>query len=126
VTRTHIRCDGRINFDNDSAVINKDSYPVIDCVVNALRDNRQLTMIRVAGHTDVSGPSPYNAWLSERRAISVRKYILSKGIRAGRVFFKGYGETQQLGPNFAAAQRLANRRVEFIILEVNGRPVPRK
>ena len=126
VTPTHIRCAGRIKFDNNSAVIRSESYPVIDCVVVALQDNPRITMVRVAGHTDVSGPETYNAWLSGRRAMAVRKYILSKGIRNGRVFFKGYGESQQIGPNFTADQRARNRRVEFMILEVNNRPVLRE
>lgn len=67
----------------------------------------------VAGHTDAQGDAAYNLWLSERRAESVRQYLISQGVPAERLSARGYGETEPLADNATAAGRRQNRRVEL-------------
>ena len=72
--------------------------------------------IEIEGHTDSMGSETYNQALSERRANTVKTYLVSLGIAAGRITTRGFGETQPVADNATAAGRAENRRV--IIIEV--------
>lgn len=73
------------------------------------------TNILIEGHTDSSGEDVYNLRLSDNRADAVKDYLKEKGIKAGRIETKGYGETQPLDSNDTDAGRAKNRRVEVAI-----------
>ena len=125
VTATHVECPGRIDFTGTSLRFKPAGRAVMDCVVALLRATPRITMLRVGGHTDASGSAPYNRRLSSQRASAVRKYLLSQGIEKRRVYFKGYGSAVPVAPNTTAAGRARNRRIEFLILEIDDVPVPR-
>jgi outer membrane protein OmpA-like peptidoglycan-associated protein len=73
--------------------------------------------VEIAGHTDAVGAADYNRTLAERRAESVRRYLVRRsGIDAQRLDAKGYGEAQPIATNETAAGRALNRRVEFVVL----------
>jgi outer membrane protein OmpA-like peptidoglycan-associated protein len=75
-------------------------------------------------HTDSKGTDAYNLKLSQKRAESVVKYLLSKGIAPGRLKAKGYGETMPVVPNSNPdgtdnpLGRAKNRRTDFKIIGV--------
>jgi outer membrane protein OmpA-like peptidoglycan-associated protein len=71
----------------------------------------------VQGHTDNVGGDGYNMNLSQKRADSVRAYLVAKGISPSRLVSKGYGFHQPLVPNTTASNRELNRRVQFIRTE---------
>ena len=73
------------------------------------------TDILIEGHTDNTGEDAYNQTLSEKRAESVRNYLISQGVASSRITSKGYGENQPLQDNDSEAGRAANRRVEVAI-----------
>ncbi len=73
--------------------------------------------MRIEGHTDSQGDDAFNLDLSQRRANSVRRYLVEQGITAERLEAVGYGETKPVDTNKTAAGRENNRRVEFTILE---------
>ena len=56
-----------------------------------------------------------NQTLSEKRAIAVRNYLISKNVEEKRITSKGYGDTKPVAPNTTAAGRAKNRRVEFVV-----------
>jgi outer membrane protein OmpA-like peptidoglycan-associated protein len=72
--------------------------------------------IEISGHTDNVGSDQANSVLSENRAKSVYQYLVANGIKAERLTFKGYGETQPIAPNDNDAGRSQNRRTEFKII----------
>jgi len=72
--------------------------------------------IRVDGHTDSDGSAAYNQGLSERRASSVRDYLVSEGLEADRFTVKGFGESAPIVPNDSADNKRRNRRVELTII----------
>ncbi|MBC7448712.1 MAG: PD40 domain-containing protein [Hymenobacteraceae bacterium] len=72
--------------------------------------------VEISGHTDDVGSDAANLTLSENRAKAVYQYLLSMGIKADRLKFKGYGETQPALPNTSDANRHLNRRIELRIL----------
>jgi len=71
------------------------------------------TTIAVDGHTDSVGSSSSNQVLSERRAGSVRGYLVDQGVSSSRIIARGYGETQPKASNDTPEGRQLNRRVEL-------------
>ncbi len=84
--------------------------------------NYPIHLVEIAGHTDSVGDVDYNVKLSERRASSVKQYLIKKGIDPSKVVTKGYGPTEQVADNETEEGRAKNRRVELIILK-SGREI---
>ncbi len=116
VTAKEIRITQQIHFEFNKAVIRPESFPILDAVVQVLKDNPKITL-EVQGHTDNVGGVAYNLKLSSARADSVRKYLVSHGTDSSRLVSKGYGLSQPIVPNTSAANRALNRRVQFIRTE---------
>lgn len=72
--------------------------------------------IEVAGHTDNTGDAEANQALSQTRAQAVYDFLTGKGIAAGRLNPKGYGQTKPIDSNDTEEGRQKNRRTEFQIL----------
>lgn len=105
-----------IFFDLYSAVLKDESMPELNRLVSLMKDNKDMS-IEIAGHTDATGSDEENLLLSEKRAASVRAYLISKGIKEARLFSIGYGETQPIADNNNDIDSQLNRRVEFKILK---------
>jgi OOP family OmpA-OmpF porin len=106
-----------IHFDTDKATIKPESDPVLDAIATLLRDHPELRRVRVEGHTDNRGTAPYNKDLSLRRARSVVRALVDRGIASERLVYEGYGFDRPVADNGTALGRAKNRRVEFLILE---------
>ncbi len=102
-----------VNFDNDQASLKQESYAILDQAVESLKEWGEVKVV-VAGHTDSRSNDDYNLKLSQRRAETVRDYLISKGIAADRLTAKGYGESQPIADNETEEGRLKNRRVELV------------
>lgn len=68
--------------------------PQLDAFASALMANPQINSVKITGHTDQLGSATYNQGLSQRRAESVKAYLVSKGIAASRLNAQGVGSTQ--------------------------------
>lgn len=101
-----------IKFDFDKATLRPESYPVLDGIYEALRDNPGLK-VEIQGHTCAIGTDAYNMGLSQRRANTVFEYLKDKGIDASRMTTEGFGESQPIDSNKTREGRANNRRVEF-------------
>ncbi|MCB9506597.1 MAG: OmpA family protein [Myxococcales bacterium] len=106
-----------VYFATGSDVIEERSFPLLDQVAGVLRGATFVTLVEVAGHTDDRGRDDANLDLSQRRAASVRNYLVAAGLEPERLRSEGYGETRPIQPNTTADGRAANRRVEFVIVE---------
>ena len=104
-----------VQFDLNTAIIKKMSYPVLDKVVKIMQDNPAYNL-QISGHTDNQGNEVYNQVLSERRAASVKQYLVGKGVNVARLTSRGFGSMQPVSDNKTAKGRYINRRVEFEIL----------
>ena len=107
----------KIQFAHDSAEILEASFPLMEQIAAALRDNPDISVVEIQGHTDDQGTHEYNAQLSQRRAESVQAWLVEHGITESRLRARGYGETVPLVENTDDEARARNRRVEFRILE---------
>ena len=101
-----------VHFNFDSDVIWKSSYTHLDRIVNLLQSTP--VNIILAGHTDSIGYENYNLVLSEKRANSVYRYFVDKGIDPDKITTIGYGESRPRASNNTKEGRRRNRRVEFI------------
>jgi outer membrane protein OmpA-like peptidoglycan-associated protein len=117
VTDTNIEILDKVYFEYDSDVIKKESYGILDAVAATLEGNPDIQLVEIQGHTDSRGNDAYNLDLSDRRAASVRRYLVDKGIAEDRLTSQGYGESQPLDRKKTEAAYAKNRRVEFLILK---------
>lgn len=99
-------------FDFDKSFIRDEGKEKLDELISELDDAKEYE-IEVGGHADAIGTNEYNMGLSERRAQSVVKYLLSKGVTNAYVSSNYYGEEKPAVPNTSPANRQLNRRVEF-------------
>jgi outer membrane protein OmpA-like peptidoglycan-associated protein len=107
----------QVLFATDKDVILKESYPVLRAVANILKMEPNIKHVSIEGHTDTQGKPAHNLDLSERRAKSVKKWLVGQGIAEERLESHGFGQTKPVSDNKSAKGRAANRRVEFHILD---------
>jgi OmpA-OmpF porin, OOP family len=100
----------RVYFITGSHKLSTKSNVALNDVVKILNSDTNLKL-SIEGHTDNVGADAYNQSLSDRRANSVREYLISKGISASRLTSAGFGETQPIESNNPAAGPAQNRRV---------------
>ena len=110
-----------IYFDYDKANIRKDAAEQLAKIVAIMKEYPTMK-VDVRLHTDSRGSDKYNLALSERRAKSTIKWIVSHGIKKNRITGKGYGETQLVNGcandvPCTEEEHQANRRSEFIIVQ---------
>lgn len=105
-----------IYFEYDSDKLTAQSLFILDEFADFLRDNPTLR-ISIEGHTDNIGSAEYNIDLSTRRAQSVYLYLISKGISADRLQYKGYGFSRPIASNDTEEGRAMNRRTEFVVIK---------
>ncbi|MGO8969545.1 MAG: OmpA family protein [Myxococcaceae bacterium] len=115
-----IRIRGSVLFDTGMATILSQSYPLLDEVVQVLKDNPTIGPVRIEGNTDSRGGREYNLDLSERRARAVLDYLVKHGIKRSRLRTIGYGFDHPVATNETALGRAKNRRVEFRLLGPDG------
>ncbi len=103
-----------IHFAPASAKFREDSFPVLTRLAHTAKRCPD-TRIEIAGHTDSDGSRKFNEFLSLRRARSVVKFLVDKGVRKDRLSAIGYGEARPLVPNTSKANKARNRRIEFTV-----------
>jgi outer membrane protein OmpA-like peptidoglycan-associated protein len=101
-----------IHFESGSAALTPDSYPILDEVVRSLLAYPEV-QVEIRGYTDSVGSEESNLGLSQRRADSVKQYIVNAGIDPARITAKGYGEADPVASNDTPGGRAENRRIEF-------------
>ncbi len=107
-----------INFEFNSADLNKSSFDELKMLIKLLQTNPQIK-IELSAHTDDVGSAAYNLKLSEKRAMSVKEYLFNNDINLEQVVSKGYGESKPaFFPVETEENRAKNRRVELEIIEV--------
>jgi OmpA-OmpF porin, OOP family len=99
-------------FDFDKSAIKPAAKASLDSLAGKVK-SLTLEVIIAVGHTDSIGTDAYNQKLSIRRAEAVKKYLVSQGIEAKRIYVEGKGESQPVADNKTAEGRSKNRRVQI-------------
>lgn len=105
-----------VQFENNSDALTAGSAMQLDKAVAAMKKYPDIR-VEVQAHSDSNGAAAYNQDLSDRRANSVRDYMIGEGIAGDRLVAKGYGESQPIASNDTREGRAKNRRVEMKIIE---------
>jgi OmpA-OmpF porin, OOP family len=105
---------GKIQFRRASAELDPNSFSTLTQLANATNGCPGM-VVEIEGHTDAEGLTERNQALSERRAQSVRAYLISAGVPEARLEAIGYGELRPIAPNDTAESRAINRRIEFTV-----------
>ena len=101
-----------VNFDFNKATLRSESYPILDNAAAILLSHTDVS-VEIQGHTDQIGSDKYNDELSMKRADAVKKYLIAKGVDAGRLTTSGKGKRDLLFKESDPVSRFYNRRVEF-------------
>jgi outer membrane protein OmpA-like peptidoglycan-associated protein/Tol biopolymer transport system component len=104
-----------IFFEFDKSELLPESHVELNKLVTYLKNNLTIE-IEIGGHTDNVGSNVYNERLSLERAKAVYQYLISHGISASRLTYKGYGENSPIVSNDTEEGRALNRRTEFKIV----------
>lgn len=107
-----------ITFPSNSAELDNSSYVELDRVLDFLKVNAGVS-IEISAHTDDVGDEAYNLRLSERRALTVLRYLTKQGADVVKLRPVGYGEQNPMVPNDTEENRLQNRRVELRVLKIS-------
>jgi outer membrane protein OmpA-like peptidoglycan-associated protein/tetratricopeptide (TPR) repeat protein len=111
-------------YEHGKSRIDEGKSPGLKQLLEVLKEHTHV-VIEIGAHTDASGPSKYNAELSEKRAQAVKKYLEKKGISPSRLKAKGYGESKLLnkckdGVRCSSSEHAQNRRTEFKVTGQKG------
>lgn len=112
-----------VAFEPGSATIRPESTPVIASVRDLLEEKPEITHLRVEVHTDSDGSSEANRRLSQQRALAVAKALVDQGVSCKRLIAVGFGEDKPLVPNDRPDSKAKNRRTEFVVATLRGRPI---
>lgn len=109
-----------IYYDFDQANLRDESMPELDKLLKLMKDN-PTQIVEIASHTDARGSNSYNNRLSQRRAESVVRWLIDKGVERDRLVPRGYGETMTSNDcknqiKCTEEEHQLNRRTEFRVL----------
>jgi peptidoglycan-associated lipoprotein len=103
-----------VHFDYDQSELRPDDRAILDAKIPILQANPSVR-IRVAGHTDERGSDEYNLALGQRRAATVKRYLIDHGIADARIETISYGEERPVAQGSDETAYAQNRRAEFEI-----------
>ncbi len=109
-----------VTFRVGSSALSDEAKAALDGVASAVSGQRNGYLVELQGYTDSQGSESFNDGLSQRRAESVLRYLVSKNVPLFRISIVGLGEANPIAPNDNAAGRQQNRRVEIRTLRAAG------
>lgn len=109
-----VHFDSDVLFSIDSATITSTSRGVLEDVAGVLMEYPKTAAV-IQGHTDSTGSEAHNQDLSERRAGSVKSFLVGRGVNQERMAAVGHGEGAPLASNDTAEGRRQNRRVDILL-----------
>jgi OOP family OmpA-OmpF porin len=116
-----LKLPGPVVFETGSDRLSPVSDEVLEVVLDYMVAKPEITLLRIEGHTDSDGSAASNQTLSEKRAMSVARWLTAAGVDCRRVVPVGFGQTKPIVPNDTADNKSQNRRVAFVNAAVNGK-----
>jgi outer membrane protein OmpA-like peptidoglycan-associated protein len=104
----------KVQFDYDEDVVKAESFTALDLIADLMLKRSDLKL-RITAHTCTMGTAEYNLDLSERRAKSVKEYLVKRGVPPPSIRYRGAGFNEPVADNSTEEGREKNRRVEFRI-----------
>ena len=115
---------GNVVFDTGRAILSPtpENQTILTQLKQFLLDTPKVTTLRIEGYTDNVGKPESNLELSGKRALAIKHWLVANGVAAERVVAVGFGQEKPIADNATPEARAQNRRTEFKIAAVNGRP----
>ena len=104
-----------VNFDYDKSNLTTKARDLLKENANWIKDNGDV-VVQIEGHCDTRGSVEYNLALGERRAKSVKNYLVSMGVDPKRMTIISYGEEKTIDDGSSDAAHARNRRANFVPL----------
>jgi peptidoglycan-associated lipoprotein len=104
-----------VYFDFDRSNVKPGERSKVEAVAAYLKEN-PVNKLLIEGNCDERGTEEYNRALGERRALSLREYLVNLGVSAERIRTISYGEDRPLDPDHTPAAWAKNRRGDFVVL----------
>ncbi len=114
---------GPVVFETGSDTLKPESDEVLNIVKDYMEQSKDITLLRIEGHTDSDGDDKANQTLSEKRAMSVAHWLVGKGTDCKRLLPVGFGETKPIADNSTPEGKAQNRRTAFVNAARNGKPI---
>jgi len=124
VKADQILVPGSIAFDGTTSNLLTTSDPALEELRLFLEQNPRVTKLRIEGYTDNQGKPEDNEKLSGERALSVKKWLVAKGVAKDRLIAAGFGQNKPVADNATAEGRAKNQRIEFKLAELGGKKYP--
>ncbi|MBS1634281.1 MAG: OmpA family protein [Bacteroidetes bacterium] len=105
-----------LEFATGKDIIKKVSFPSLNELAGLMKQHASDWTLKLSGHTDNQGDAAKNMLLSEKRAKAVKKYLVSKGVKADLIITEWFGQTMPIDSNDTEAGRQRNRRVEMKVM----------
>lgn len=106
-----------LEYDFDKQAVRDAYYKKLDLLADAVISDGYVVSLR--GHADNIGAYKYNWVLSDKRAVSVKDYLISKGVKADRIITTPFGSTVPIASNKTDSGRQKNRRVEISLKKIS-------
>ncbi|RZK21666.1 MAG: OmpA family protein [Pedobacter sp.] len=106
-----------LEYDFDKPAVRAAYYKKLDELADAVKSENYVVSLR--GHADGIGAYKYNWVLSDKRAVSVKDYLVSKGVKTDRVVTTPFGSTIPIASNKTESGRQKNRRVEISLKKIS-------
>ncbi len=110
-------------FETGSDKLKPESDAVLQVVKDYLDAKTYISLLRVEGHTDNVGDAQKNQTLSEKRAVAVCKWLVSKGIDCKWLLPVGFGGTKPIADNSTSEGKAQNRRMAFVNAQLRGKSI---
>jgi OOP family OmpA-OmpF porin len=121
-----IEIDEKVQFEINRADIKPESHALLADVAQVMKEHPEVTLLAIEGHASSDGDANQNLLLSDARSKAVMAYLVTQGIDAKRMRAEGFGAKRPIADNNTEEGREKNRRVEFNIVEKNGKPIEEK
>jgi outer membrane protein OmpA-like peptidoglycan-associated protein len=108
-----------VTFPVNRSSLSNDAKATLDGIARSVQ-NQRAYVIELRGFTDSTGSESYNDGLSQRRAESVRRYLVEKNVPLLRISLVGLGKSNPAADNRTVAGRQQNRRVQIQVLRAQG------
>ena len=115
VTQTKVTLQADTLFDFDKSAVKTEGKAALDQVAAGIK-GLKLEVVIAVGNTDSVGTDAYNLALGQRRAESVKAYLVSKGVPADRIYTESKGKSNPVATNATAEGRSLNRRVDIEVV----------
>jgi hypothetical protein len=126
VVGSEVKISQKIMFEKGKAVVSPDSMKIVQAVAQVLKEHNNIQGLEVGGHASQEGQEKANLTLTQERVDSVVAELVKLGVEKNRLVAQGYGQYCPVDAGNSEASLEKNRRVEFKILQQDGKTTDAK